>query len=138
MTWRAISGRSYLEVARNPEMMREQMRATDQTMRNIEAHPEGFNALARMYTDVQAGGLSIMSTRPTVHGGHIEISGPPFARARLNAHTMAPGPVGHHESNPHLCSSIHPEGSRARTSVRVLILNKYPCQLNRRTESARL
>jgi hypothetical protein len=30
----------YLEVARNPEMMREQMRATDQTMRNIEAHPE--------------------------------------------------------------------------------------------------
>ena len=36
-------------MARNPELLREQMRQQDRTFSNIEAHPEGFNALARMY-----------------------------------------------------------------------------------------
>jgi len=46
--------RQTLEVARNPELMREQMRTTDRALSNIESHPEGFNMLRRMYTDVQA------------------------------------------------------------------------------------
>ncbi len=33
--------------------MREQMRATDTTLRNIESHPEGYNALRRAYESVQ-------------------------------------------------------------------------------------
>lgn len=33
--------------------MREQMRTTDTAMRNIESHPEGFNALRRMYETIQ-------------------------------------------------------------------------------------
>jgi hypothetical protein len=40
-------------VARNPQLMREQMRTTDRALSNIESHPEGFNMLRRMYTDVQ-------------------------------------------------------------------------------------
>eukprot|EP00898_Chlorokybus_atmophyticus_P006757 jgi/Chlat1/7082/Chrsp57S06778 len=45
--------RQTLEAARNPELMREMMRTTDRAMSNIEAHPEGFNALRRMYENVQ-------------------------------------------------------------------------------------
>jgi len=33
--------------------MREMMRNTDRAMSNIESHPEGFNLLRRMYTNVQ-------------------------------------------------------------------------------------
>ncbi|KAK3240897.1 hypothetical protein CYMTET_49301 [Cymbomonas tetramitiformis] len=45
--------RQTLEVARNPDLMREQMRSTDRALSNIEAHPEGFNMLRRMYENVQ-------------------------------------------------------------------------------------
>ena len=34
-------------------LMREQMRSQDRTMANIESHPEGFNALRRMYENFQ-------------------------------------------------------------------------------------
>ncbi|KAM2291871.1 hypothetical protein ACFXTI_026688 [Malus domestica] len=42
-----------LEAARNPELMLEMMRNTDRAMSNIEATPEGFNMLRRMYENVQ-------------------------------------------------------------------------------------
>ncbi|KAM7256106.1 hypothetical protein ACFE04_011847 [Oxalis oulophora] len=45
--------RQTLETARNPELMREMMRNTDRAMSNIEASPEGFNMLRRMYENVQ-------------------------------------------------------------------------------------
>merc|ERR1719238_474085 len=45
--------RQSLEMARNPQLMREMMRNTDRAMSNIEAHPEGFNMLRRLYTNVQ-------------------------------------------------------------------------------------
>lgn len=45
--------RQTLEAARNPELMREMMRNTDRAMSNIEATPEGFNMLRRMYENVQ-------------------------------------------------------------------------------------
>jgi hypothetical protein len=41
------------DAARNPELMREMMRNTDRAMSNIEASPEGFNMLRRMYETVQ-------------------------------------------------------------------------------------
>ena len=34
-------------------LMREHMRSTDRALGNIESHPEGFNALRRMYENVQ-------------------------------------------------------------------------------------
>lgn len=43
-----------LDVARNPELLREQMRNTDRALNNIQSHPEGFNMLRRLYHDVQA------------------------------------------------------------------------------------
>uniref|UniRef100_A0A7I4EFD6 Uncharacterized protein n=1 Tax=Physcomitrium patens TaxID=3218 RepID=A0A7I4EFD6_PHYPA len=45
--------RQTLDAARNPELMREMMRNTDRAMSNIEASPEGFNMLRRMYENVQ-------------------------------------------------------------------------------------
>merc|ERR1719198_370122 len=45
--------RQTMNIARNPELLREQMRSTDRAMSNIEAHPEGFNMLRRMYENVQ-------------------------------------------------------------------------------------
>lgn len=45
--------RQSMEAMRNPAAMREMMRNQDTAMRNIESHPEGFNALRRMYQDVQ-------------------------------------------------------------------------------------
>ena len=46
--------RQTMELARNPQLMREQMRATDRAMSNLDVHPEGFQALRRLYEDVQA------------------------------------------------------------------------------------
>lgn len=45
--------RQTLDAARNPELMREMMRNTDRAMSNIEASPEGFNMLRRMYETVE-------------------------------------------------------------------------------------
>lgn len=45
--------RQTLELARNPELMREMMRTSDRAMSNLDVHPEGFSFLRRMYTNVQ-------------------------------------------------------------------------------------
>lgn len=45
--------RRSMEMARNPNLMREMMRNNDRAMNNIEAIPGGFDALRRMYTDIQ-------------------------------------------------------------------------------------
>ena len=45
--------RQSMRMASNPELMREMMRNQDRALNNISSHPEGFNALRRMYTDVQ-------------------------------------------------------------------------------------
>ena len=51
--------RESLALATNPALMREQMRHSDRAMSNLEAHPEGFNALRRMYENVQASHLDL-------------------------------------------------------------------------------
>ncbi|CAL5227682.1 g10690 [Coccomyxa viridis] len=45
--------RESMRLAANPALMREHMRNTDRAVSNIESHPEGFNALRRMYENVQ-------------------------------------------------------------------------------------
>ncbi|CAL8462374.1 g1907 [Coccomyxa elongata] len=45
--------RESMQLAANPALMREQMRNTDRAFNNIESHPEGFNALRRMYENIQ-------------------------------------------------------------------------------------
>ena len=46
--------RRMMNTMTNPSLMAEQMRSNDRAMSNIEMMPGGFNALRRMYTDVQA------------------------------------------------------------------------------------
>ncbi|XP_028398994.1 ubiquilin-1-like [Dendronephthya gigantea] len=45
--------RQTLEMARNPAVMQEMMRNQDRALSNLESLPGGFNALRRMYTDIQ-------------------------------------------------------------------------------------
>ena len=46
--------RQSMRMASNPALRREMMRNQDRALQNIEAHPEGFNHLRRMYENVQA------------------------------------------------------------------------------------
>lgn len=41
------------DAMRNPDLMRERMASTDRALAHIESHPEGFNALRRMYETLQ-------------------------------------------------------------------------------------
>ncbi|KAK2184544.1 hypothetical protein NP493_261g00007 [Ridgeia piscesae] len=45
--------RQTMELARNPAMLQELMRTQDRAMSNLESIPGGFNALQRMYRDIQ-------------------------------------------------------------------------------------
>ncbi|XP_007441317.1 ubiquilin-4, partial [Python bivittatus] len=45
--------RQTMELARNPAMMQEMMRNQDRALSNLESVPGGYNALRRMYTDIQ-------------------------------------------------------------------------------------
>lgn len=45
--------RQTMELARNPTMLQELMRTQDRAMSNLESIPGGFNALQRMYRDIQ-------------------------------------------------------------------------------------
>merc|ERR1719218_554252 len=45
--------RQHMQAMSNPALMNEMMRQQDRAMANIEAHPQGFNALARMFSEVQ-------------------------------------------------------------------------------------
>ncbi|XP_002129159.2 ubiquilin-1 [Ciona intestinalis] len=45
--------RQTMELARNPAMLQEMMRNQDRALSNLESIPGGYNALRRMYTDIQ-------------------------------------------------------------------------------------
>lgn len=45
--------RQTMELARNPSMLQELTRSQDRAMSNLESAPGGYNALQRMYRDVQ-------------------------------------------------------------------------------------
>ena len=67
--------RRSFEVARNPSLMREQMRQHDRMYANVEAHPEGFNALARAYADVQEPMMNAMASGRGGAGGNTGAGG---------------------------------------------------------------
>ncbi|XP_051926573.1 ubiquilin-4 isoform X2 [Hippocampus zosterae] len=50
--------RQTMELARNPALMQEMMRNQDRALSNLESIPGGYNALRRMYTDIQEPMLS--------------------------------------------------------------------------------
>jgi ubiquilin len=74
--------RQTMELMRNPNAMQEMMRQQDLAMSHLENHPEGYNALRRMYEDIQepmmeasnnafgtAGGQQASANIPTVQSG---------------------------------------------------------------------
>ncbi|KAM4754172.1 ubiquilin-1-like isoform 5-T5 [Cyanocitta cristata] len=62
--------RQTLELARNPAMMQEMMRNQDRALSNLESIPGGYNALRRMYTDIQ---------EPILSAAQEQFGGNPFA-----------------------------------------------------------
>jgi ubiquilin len=62
--------RQTMELARNPAMMQELMRTQDRAMSNLESLPGGFNALQRMYRDIQ---------EPMMNAATEGLGGNPFA-----------------------------------------------------------
>ncbi|KFP59128.1 Ubiquilin-1, partial [Cathartes aura] len=67
-----------LELARNPAMMQEMMRNQDRALSNLESIPGGYNALRRMYTDIQ---------EPMLNAAQEQFGGNPFASLVSNAST---------------------------------------------------
>ncbi|XP_032941871.1 ubiquilin-1 isoform X4 [Catharus ustulatus] len=68
--------RQTLELARNPAMMQEMMRNQDRALSNLESIPGGYNALRRMYTDIQ---------EPILNAAEEQFGGNPFASLVSNA-----------------------------------------------------
>ncbi|XP_068280490.1 ubiquilin-1-like isoform X4 [Nyctibius grandis] len=68
--------RQTLELARNPAMMQEMMRNQDRALSNLESIPGGYNALRRMYTDIQ---------EPMLNAAQEQFGGNPFASLVTNA-----------------------------------------------------
>ncbi|XP_032831714.2 ubiquilin-1-like isoform X1 [Petromyzon marinus] len=62
--------RQTMELARNPAMMQEMMRNQDRALSNLESIPGGYNALRRMYTDIQ---------EPMLSAAQEQFGGNPFA-----------------------------------------------------------
>lgn len=56
--------RQTMELARNPSMLQELMRSHDRAMSNLESVPGGYNALQRIYRDIQEPLLSVSSRNP--------------------------------------------------------------------------
>lgn len=53
--------RQTLELARNPSMLQEMMRSHDRAISNLESIPGGYNALQRMYRDIQVSTLKLFN-----------------------------------------------------------------------------
>ncbi|NXO01267.1 UBQL1 protein, partial [Rhinopomastus cyanomelas] len=70
--------RQTLELARNPAMMEEMMRNQDRALSNLESIPGGYNALRRMYTDIQ---------EPMWNAAQEQFGDNPFASLVSNAPT---------------------------------------------------
>lgn len=64
--------RQTLELARNPSMLQELMRSHDRAMSNLESIPGGYNALQRMYRDIQEPMLSAATDPRNPFAGLVE------------------------------------------------------------------
>jgi len=94
--------REAVEVARNPARAREAMRHQDLALSQLENHPEGFNALRRMYSEVQEPlmegfeGMAVSSGGATAAPVNADPDAPlpnPWAPAPQQAPPALPGPM---------------------------------------------
>lgn len=72
--------RQTMEMVRNPAALQELMRTQDRALSNLESIPGGYNALRRMYTDLQE---PMLNAAQEQFGG-----GNPFAALTNNANDM--------------------------------------------------
>uniref|UniRef100_H2YR72 Ubiquilin n=1 Tax=Ciona savignyi TaxID=51511 RepID=H2YR72_CIOSA len=68
--------RQTMDLARNPAMLQEMMRNQDRALSNLESIPGGYNALRRMYTDIQ---------EPMLNAAQEQFGPNPFAALSENA-----------------------------------------------------
>lgn len=89
-----------MELARNPAMMQEMMRNQDRALSNLESVPGGYNALRRMYTDIQE--PMFTAAREQVGPGDKQQEGwmgsgfptPNLGMLQCFLHLLVPSPVG--------------------------------------------
>lgn len=77
--------RQTMELARNPTMLQELMRAQDRAISNLESLPGGYNALRRMYHDIQ---------EPMLNAAQEQLGGNPFAALVNNEETSSGAVTG--------------------------------------------
>ncbi|XP_071794279.1 ubiquilin-1-like isoform X2 [Asterias amurensis] len=82
--------RQTMDMARNPAMMQEMMRTQDRALSNLESIPGGYNALRRMYTDIQ---------EPMLNAAQEQLGGNPFA-ALFNNPDNSTGQQGRENTQP--------------------------------------
>ncbi|KAJ7423231.1 Ubiquilin-1 [Pitangus sulphuratus] len=99
--------RQTLELARNPAMMQEMMRNQDRALSNLESIPGGYNALRRMYTDIQ---------EPILNAAQEQFGGNPFASLVSNASTGGDSQPSRTENRDPLPNPWAPQSS-SRTST---------------------
>lgn len=83
--------RQTMELARNPAMLQELMRSQDRAMNNLESLPGGFNALQRMYRDVQ---------EPMMSAAQEQFGGNPFASLVGNSGNSTGQQQGQENTDP--------------------------------------
>uniref|UniRef100_A0A672THQ1 Ubiquilin 1 n=1 Tax=Strigops habroptila TaxID=2489341 RepID=A0A672THQ1_STRHB len=101
--------RQTLELARNPAMMQEMMRNQDRALSNLESIPGGYNALRRMYTDIQ---------EPMLNAAQEQFGDNPFTSSVSNASSGGDSQPSHTENRDPLPNPWAPQyGSQSSTST---------------------
>ncbi|KFQ20259.1 PREDICTED: ubiquilin-1-like, partial [Merops nubicus] len=94
--------RQTLELARNPAMLQEMMQNQDRALSNLESIPGGYNALRRMYTDIQ---------EPMLNAAQEQFSGNPFASLVSNESSGGDSQPSHTENKDPLPNPWAPQSS---------------------------
>merc|ERR1719281_922054 len=82
--------RQAMRMVQNPNLYNHMMRNNDQALRNIESMPGGFNALSRMYSNIQAPMESAMDS----------MTGPSRSSTTVPTVDTSAGPVSEAMPNP--------------------------------------
>ncbi|KAK1340221.1 hypothetical protein QTO34_018786 [Cnephaeus nilssonii] len=99
--------RQTLELARNPAVMQEIMRNQDRALSNLESIPGGYNALQRMYTDIQ---------EPMLSAAQEQFGGNPFASLVSNTSSGEGSQPSRTENRDPLYNPWAPQASQSSSA----------------------
>lgn len=80
-----------MDMVRNPSTLQELMRTQDRALSNLESIPGGYNALRRMYTELQ---------EPMMNAAQEQFGGNPFAALVNNQQADGSGQQGTENRDP--------------------------------------